>query len=270
MQVPQGFHEQIDFLKDYSMEPLLVISKISKHFGGVNALSNVDLELTRGEILGLVGDNGAGKSTLLKILTGAYKPDGGQIYFDGREVTIRDPRRSRELGIEMVYQHLALCRHLDIASNIFLARELGLSIFGLIHFLYKRKMEEMAIETLQSLKIDLKDPREIVNNLSGGQQQAVAIAKAIRFGPKLVLMDEPTANLAVREASKVVELMRSLRNEGIPIIFVTHRLQDIFDVADRVFVLKGGERVDCRPTSELDQEELVKLMFIGRKAGNGD
>lgn len=261
---------QIHSLKDHSMEPLLVISKISKHFGGVNALTNVDLELSRGEILGLVGDNGAGKSTLLKILTGAYKPDGGQIYFEGKEVTIHNPRHSRELGIEMVYQHLALCRHLDIASNIFLARELSLSIFGLIHFLYKRKMEEMAIETLKSLKIDVKDPREIVNNLSGGQQQAVAVAKAVRFGPKLVLMDEPTANLAVREASKVVDLMRSLRNEGIPIIFVTHRLQDIFDIADRVFVLKAGERVDCRPTSELGQEELVKLMFIGRRTGTGD
>ncbi|MBW2059206.1 MAG: sugar ABC transporter ATP-binding protein [Deltaproteobacteria bacterium] len=251
------------------MEPLLVISNISKHFGGVSALANVDLELFKGEILGLVGDNGAGKSTLLKILTGAYRPDSGRIYFEGREVKIRSPRHSRELGIEMVYQHLALCRHLDIASNLFLARELTVSLFGLIHFLCKRKMEQMAIETLRSLKIDVKDPREIVNNLSGGQQQAVAIGKAIRFGPKLVLMDEPTANLAVREASKVVELMRDLRGRGISIIFVTHRLQDIFEVADRVLVLKGGMPVDCRPTAELDQEELVRLMFIGKRSANG-
>ena len=260
----------MDFLKAYSMAPVLAISKISKHFGGVNALTDVDLELLKGEILGLVGDNGAGKSTLLKILTGAYKPDSGHIYFEGKEVTIRDPHHSRELGIEMVYQHLALCRHLDIASNLFLGRELCRSIFGVIHFLCKRKMQEMAIETLQSLKIDVKDPREIVNNLSGGQQQAVAIGKATRFKPRVVLMDEPTANLAVREASKVLELMRGFRNKGISIIFVTHRLQDIFDIADRVFVLKGGRPVDCRPTNELDQEELVKLMFIGRKAGNGN
>jgi ABC-type sugar transport system ATPase subunit len=256
------------FLKGCSVEPVLAISKISKHFGGVQALRDVDLELFKGEILGLVGDNGAGKSTLLKILTGAYTPDSGRIYFQGKEVTIHNPHHSRELGIEMVYQHLALCRHLDIASNLFLGRELCRSVFGVIHFLCKRKMQEMAIETLRGLKIDIRDPREIVNNLSGGQQQAVAVGKAIRFGPKVVLMDEPTANLAVREASKVLELMRSLRDTGISIIFVTHRLQDIFDVANRVFVLKGGTPVDCRPTSELDQEQLVRLMFIGKKADN--
>jgi simple sugar transport system ATP-binding protein len=136
---------------------------------------------------------------------------------------------------------------------------------GLLYFLRRKKMQEMAVETLKGLKIDITNPREIVDNLSGGQQQAVAIGKAIRFGPKVVLMDEPTANLAVREAEKVLELMVKLKNEGIAIVFVTHRLKDIFDVADRVFVLRGGQKVDCLATNELDQEELVRLMFIGKK-----
>jgi simple sugar transport system ATP-binding protein len=246
------------------MEPMLSTSGISKHFGGIHALSNVDFALKKGEILGLVGDNGAGKSTLLKIFTGVYKPDGGTISFEGEQTVIRDPHHSRELGIEMVYQDLALCRRLDIASNLFLGRELHRSIGGFLRFLQRRRMEEMALETLKGLKVDLANPREIVNNLSGGQQQAVAIGKVIRFGPKVVLMDEPTANLAVREASKVLELMVKLKDDGIAIVFVTHRLQDIFDVADRVYVLKGGERVDCLLIDELDQEELVRLMFIGK------
>jgi len=247
------------------MDPILSTSGISKHFGGIHALSHVDFELRKGEILGLVGDNGAGKSTLLKIFTGVYRPDGGSIYFAGKQATIRHPHDSRQLGIEMVYQDLALCHRLDIASNLFLGRELYRPFGGLLHFLRRKKMEEMALETLKGLKIEITNPREIVDNLSGGQQQAVAIGKAIRFNPKVILMDEPTANLAVREAEKVMELMVKLRNQGISIVFVTHRLKDIFDVGDRVFVLKGGEKVDCRPTSELDQEELVKLMFIGKK-----
>lgn len=249
------------------MEPILSTSGVSKHFGGICALSNVDFDLFGGEILGLVGDNGAGKSTLLKIFTGVYRPDGGTVYFEGKETVIRDPHYSRELGIEMVYQDLALCHRLTIASNLFLGRELYRSIGGVIHFLRRKKMEELAMETLRDLKIEIANPREIVDNLSGGQQQAVAIGKVIRFNPKVVLMDEPTANLAVREAEKVLDLMVRLKNEGKSIVFVTHRLKDIFDVADRVFVLKGGERVDCRPIGDIDQEELVRLMFIGKKEG---
>ena len=248
------------------MDPILTVSNVNKHFGGVKALSNINIELYRGEILGLVGDNGAGKSTFLKILTGAYRPDGGRLFFEGKEVVLHSPYDSRELGIEMVYQHLALCRKLDIPSNLFLGRELTRPFFGLVHFLRKKRMEKMAVETLNSLRIEIKDHREIVNNLSGGQQQAVAIGKAIRFNPKVVLMDEPTANLAVREASKVLELMVSLKNRRMSIVFVTHRLSDIFEVADRVFILKGGEKVDCRKIHDLDQEELVKLMFLGKKA----
>jgi simple sugar transport system ATP-binding protein len=225
----------------------------------------VDLDLRRGEILGLVGDNGAGKSTLLKVLSGAHKPDGGRIYFEGNEIKMGNPEHARDLGIAMIYQDLALCQHLDIASNFFLGRELYVSFGGFIHFLRKRKMEKMAIETLHQLKIDVQNPREIVSNLSGGQQQAVAIGKAIRFNPKVVLMDEPTANLGVLEASKVLELMVKLRADGISIIFVTHHLQHILEVSDRVFVLKGGETVDCIPANGLNQDELVRLMFIGKE-----
>ena len=250
------------------MDVRLSISRVSKHFGGVHALREVDLTLHVGEILGLVGDNGAGKSTLLKILTGAYKPDGGSIFFDDREVIIRSPHHSREIGIEMVYQHLALCRHLDVVSNLFLGREECRKTFGFMHFLSKRKMERHTLETLHGLKIDIRNPREIVNNLSGGQQQAVAIGKAIHFDPKIVLLDEPTANLAVKEADKVLDIMLQLKEKGISMIFVTHRLQDLFEVTDRIYVLKGGERVDCVKTSETNKEEIVKLMFIGREHQN--
>ena len=244
------------------MEPVFTALQISKHFGGVHALWDIDMELYRGEILGLVGDNGAGKSTLLKILTGAYKPNRGQIFFEGKEIVIRDPQHSRELGIEMIYQHLALCKKLDIASNLFLGRELSWSLFGLVHFLKKKDMAKMAVETLQDLKIDIKNPRKTVNNLSGGQQQAVAIGKAVRFNPKVVLMDEPTANLAVRESEKVLDLMLKMKNDGIAIVFVTHRLQDIFEVSDRIYILKGGKKVDCRRRDDIDQEEIVRLMFL--------
>ena len=246
------------------MEPVFAISKICKKFGGVQALTNIDMEIKEGEVLGLVGDNGAGKSTLLKILTGAYKPTSGKIFFKGREVTINSPRHSREMGIEMVYQHLALCKKLDVASNLFLGREIYWSFFGIIHFLYKKRMQRLALETLRKLKINIQDPRESVDNLSGGQQQAVAIGKAVRFNPKVVLMDEPTANLAVREAAKVLDLMISMKNDGIAVVFVTHRLQDIFEVCDRVFILKGGKKVDCRKIPEIDKEEMVKLMFLGK------
>ena len=262
--VCHSVYDYPDILRgDFGMDPVYAVSKVSKRFGGIHALSHIDMELYAGEILGLVGDNGAGKSTLLKILTGAYKPSSGQLYFEGREVVIRSPQHSRELGIEMVYQHLALCKKLDIVSNLFLGREFSWSLFGCIHFLQKKKMEKMAIETLKELKISIQDHREIINNLSGGQQQAVAIGKAVRFNPKVVLMDEPTANLAVRESSKVLDLMLKLKHDGLALVFVTHRLKDIFEVSDRIFILRGGEQVDCVKTADINQEELVKLMFLG-------
>jgi len=247
----------------------LSLSGITKFFGGVRALHDVSFDLRAGEILGLVGDNGAGKSTLLKVLTGAHKPDRGEIYFDGTEIKIHDPRHSRELGIEMVYQHLALCRNLDVTSNLFLGREVCRSFFGLFNLLSKRAMDQMTVDTLRGLNIDVHNPREVVNNLSGGQQQAVAIGKAIRFEPRILLLDEPTANLAVKEANKVLDLMLRLKANGIAQIFVTHRLQDLFKVTDRILVLRNGERVGCVLTSETTEEELVKLMFIAeaRRAG---
>jgi simple sugar transport system ATP-binding protein len=247
----------------------LSLAGITKYFGGVRALHDVSFELHTGEILGLVGDNGAGKSTLLKVLTGAHKPDRGEIYFDGTAIKIHDPRHSRELGIEMVYQHLALCRNLDVTSNLFLGREVCRSFFGLFNLLSRRAMDQMTVDTLRGLNIDVHNPREVVNNLSGGQQQAVAIGKAIRFEPRILLLDEPTANLAVKEANKVLDLMLRLKANGISQIFVTHRLQDLFKVTDRILVLRNGERVGCVLTSETTEEELVKLMFIAeaKRAG---
>jgi ABC-type sugar transport system ATPase subunit len=239
---------------------ILEMRNIHKSFRGIRALVNVDFDLRRGEVLGLVGDNAAGKSTLMKILSGAYQADKGSISFDGRKVFISNPRVSKQLGIEMVYQNFALCPNLDVPSNLFLGREIITPSF--FRFLKKRKMEKEAIKALHRLKIDIKNPRENVERLSGGQQQAVAIGKAVSFNPKLVIMDEPTANLAVVEIGKVLDLTIRLKEHGISVIFISHRLDDVFTVADRIFVLKHGHKVDVKETKKTNKDEIVKLMFM--------
>jgi len=239
---------------------LLEMKNIHKSFGGIKALIGVDLDLRRGEVLGLVGDNAAGKSTLMKILSGAYYADKGRIFFDGKEVHITNPRISKYLGIEMVYQNFALCPNLDVPSNLFLGRELTTQSF--FSFLRKRRMEKEAVKVLHRLKIDIQNPREIIDRLSGGQQQAVAIGKAVSFNPKLVIMDEPTANLALVEIDKVLDLTVRLKEHGISIIFISHRLDDVFTVSDRIFVLKHGVKVDVRETANTNKDEIVRLMFM--------
>jgi simple sugar transport system ATP-binding protein len=238
---------------------VLELRAVSKSFGGLRALTSVNLELRHAEVLGLVGDNAAGKSTLMKIITGVYQADEGQTFFDGEEVRITGPGVSKALGIEMVYQHFALCGNLDIPGNLFLGRELSTGIFG--WFLAKRRMEAQAVEQLEKLKIDIRNPRLRVDRLSGGQQQAVAIGKAVSFSPKVVIMDEPTANLAAKEIGKVLELTQRLREQGIAVIFISHRLDDVFAVCDRIFVLKHGHRVDVQETGKTTKEEILKLMF---------
>jgi len=240
---------------------IVEMKNISRSFGGLQALSEVSLELRRGEILALVGDNAAGKSTLMKILTGAYQADEGKIFFEGREVHITSPYTSKQLGVEMVYQNLALCPNLDVAGNLFLGKEITAGrVFG---FLRKRRMEREALEVLHRLKIDIKNPRIRIDRLSGGQQQAVAIGKATSFNPKVVIMDEPTANLALKEIGKVLELTLVLKNHGISIILISHRLEDVFMVSDRIFVLKGGQKVGVKETTKTNKNEIVKLMFMG-------
>jgi ABC-type sugar transport system ATPase subunit len=229
-------------------EYILEMKNIHKAFGGLKALIDVTLRLKHGEIIGLVGDNAAGKSTLMKIISGAYHADSGSIFFDGEEVHIANPRVSRQLGIEMVYQDLELCQNLDVPANLYLGREVYSET--LFKFLKKRIMENDAIKILRRLKIDIRNPRVKVNKLSGGQQQAVAIGRAVSFNPKIVLMDEPTANLAVVEIEKVLDLTMRLKEHDISIIFVSHRLDDVFRVSDRICVLKHNK------------EEIVKAMFM--------
>jgi ABC-type sugar transport system ATPase subunit len=244
---------------------ILEMRNIHKHFGGIKALNGVDLELRYQEILGLVGDNAAGKSTLMKIITGAYKPDEGDILFDGEHVHFHDPLVSRRVGIEMVYQDLALCRNLDVTSNLFLAREKTRSLFGgFVRVLNKGRMHREAAEILENLKIDVPSVRTKTGNLSGGQQQAVAIGRSTSFHPKLIILDEPTAALALKEVAKCLKLVEELRDQGISVILISHRLEDIFEIADRIMVLKNGERVGVWDASSLTPDEVVRYMFIGK------
>ena len=240
---------------------VLEMKNINKSFGGLQALSDVCIDLRRGEILGIVGDNAAGKSTLMKILTGFYHADSGNILVEGKEVSIDSPRTSKHLGIEMVYQNLELCQNLNVPENLFLGREMIRD--GFFKFLKRRKMEEKSLEILHRLKIDIKEPRKNVDKLSGGQQQAVAIGKAVSFNPKVLILDEPTANLAIKEIDKVLELVTRLKETGIPVIFISHRLDDVFQVCDRIFVLRRGKAAAVKETARTSHDEIVRFMFLG-------
>ncbi len=240
---------------------VLEMKNIRKSFGGLKALDDVSLELRAGEVLGLVGDNAAGKSTLMKILTGFYHADSGSIRVDGRDVHIDSPRTSKKLGIEMVYQDLELCQNLNVFENLYLGREILRE--PVFRFLKRRLMERQSLEILRKLKIEIKDPRKQVDRLSGGQQQAVAISKAVSFNPRMLILDEPTANLALKEIGKVLDIVQQLKAHGIPAIFISHRLDDVFDVCDRIFVLRGGRRVAVKRTSETTHDEIVRYMFLG-------
>jgi ABC-type sugar transport system ATPase subunit len=240
---------------------LLEMRNIRKSFGGLKALDDVTLTLRHGEVLGLVGDNAAGKSTLMKILTGFYHADSGTIVLDGKDVHIDSPHTSKRLGIEMVYQNLELCQNLNVFENLYLGRELLRE--PVFRFLRRREMERKSVEILHKLKIEIQDPRKRVDRLSGGQQQAVAISKAVSFNPKMLILDEPTANLALKEIGKVLDIVQQLRANGIPAIFISHRLDDVFCVCDRITVLRGGRIVAVKKTSETTHDEIVRSMFIG-------
>lgn len=238
--------------------PLVEMRGISKAFGALKALQQVSLTLSPAEILGLVGDNAAGKSTLMKILTGAYTRDEGEIAFEGRRVEISHPRDSRRLGIEMVYQDFALCGNLDVSSNVFLGRW---PVRG--PFVDVRGMEQTTREILASLRVEHDAVRRKVETLSGGRQQMVAIARAVSFGPKVVVLDEPTANLSVSATEHVLNLMRELRGRGVAQIVISHRLQDIFAVGDRVMVLKRGRNVGERVIRDTTEAEVLSLIVQG-------
>jgi len=248
------------------MAPLLQITDITKRFGGLVAVDNMSLDVNVGEVVGLVGDNGAGKSTLIKMVSGVYQPDGGEIYFDGQKVTFISPREARDLGIETIYQDLALAENLDVGSNIFLGREIKRHYLGrLIHTLDRSKMREESADILSRLEIIIPSLAQQIRNLSGGQRQAVAIARTIYWNAKLVIMDEPTAALGVPEQRKVLTLVRTLCDQGVPVIIISHNMQDVFAVADRIVVLRRGKKVGERMAAETTPDEIVSLM-VGAEA----
>lgn len=243
-------------------ELLLWAKGITKRFGGVVALSDVDFSVGYGEVVGLVGDNGAGKSTLVKIISGALRPDAGTIYFQGKPVYLDSPATARRLGIETVYQDLALVEQMSVAENIFLGRELTSRLAG-IRFVQRERMRREATHYLKRLGIKIESTKAEVRRLSGGERQSVAIARAIFSNPKLVMMDEPTAALAVREAEMVLELISNLRERGISVILISHTLPHVFAVADRIVVLRHGKKVFDVPASETDINEVVKHIVGG-------
>ena len=247
--------------------PVVEMRNIKKSFAAVRALRGVNLVLHHNEVLGLVGDNAAGKSTLMKILSGAYHPDEGEILIQGKKTHISDPLSARQLGIEMVYQDLALINHLDVAANVFLGREEMSSKLGLIGVMNQHHMEEETRRLLDRLKIDISSVHLDVERLSGGQRQAVAIARTTAFNAKVIIMDEPTAALSVAAISQVLDLVRELKAQGCSIIVISHRLEDIYQVSDRIIVLRHGHKVcDCPVAGEIHEfREQVVAYIVGAR-----
>lgn len=241
---------------------LLELRGITKSFGPVGVLHGVDLTVGRGEVVGLVGDNGAGKSTLMKIVTGMYTADAGSITLDGESILHHSPGERRRMGIEMIYQDLALARQQDVASNIFLGREPVRNVFGM-RFVDRATMKREAQAMIDRLGARLPAINRPVGSFSGGQQQSVAIARALTFDPKIVIMDEPTAALAVREVQGVLDLIRQLKAEGIGVILISHRLNDVLSVTDRIAVLHHGRVAADLTTGETSMTEVVSAIVGG-------
>jgi simple sugar transport system ATP-binding protein len=235
---------------------LLELRDVRKSFGAIEALRGVSFSVEAGSVVGLVGDNGAGKSTLMKTITGVYAIDAGDIAFDGASLAGRDPGEIRRAGIEMIYQDLALARMRDVASNIFLGRELTRSVLG-VPLIDMRRMRAEAEAMIARLGARIPSVGQVTGELSGGQQQSVAIARALTFNPKLVIMDEPTAALAVREVEHVLDLIRTLKSQGIAVILISHRLTDVFSVSDRIVVLRQGAVIADDATRDTSMNAVV-------------
>jgi D-xylose transport system ATP-binding protein len=241
--------------------PRLELRNINKSFGGVHALKNVDFEVYAGEVVGLVGDNGAGKSTLIKTMSGAYVPDQGDILIDGQKVTIANPQDSTRLGIETVYQDLALCDNLDVVANLWLGREAYRQIIpGVLKVLDETEMERQTLDVLKTLDVKIPSVRRPVAALSGGQRQCIAVAKTILRHPKVVLLDEPTAALGVAQTLQVLNLIKRLKQQGLAVVVISHNLRDVFEVADRVVVMRLGERADTFDIKNSTSEQIVASM----------
>jgi ABC-type sugar transport system ATPase subunit len=240
-------------------EPLLRLRGIGKRFGAVHALVDINLDIPAGQVTALAGDNGAGKSVLIKCIAGIHTPDSGEILWAGKHARIRNPRDAAALGIETVHQDLALCDNLDIVQNMFLGREKVRHLT-----LAEDDMERAAGETLSGLAVTtVRSVRQLVASLSGGQRQSVAIAKAVLWNSKLVIMDEPTAALGVAQTAMVLSLVRRLADRGLAVLLVSHNMNDVMEVADRIAVLRLGHLVDVRPRAESDAQIVVDLMTTG-------
>ncbi len=236
----------------------LELTGVKKSFGAINALQGVDFSIRAGEAVGLMGDNGAGKSTLMKIVAGNLRPSTGKIMIEGRQVELSNPLDARKLGIEIVYQDLALCDNLTAAANVFLGRE-PVTGFGLFHKLWHAEMNERAAKLFKELKSETR-PKDLVERMSGGQRQAVALARTRLSDPRLVLFDEPTAAISVRQVAEVLARIAHLRDTGHAVILVSHRMGDVFDVCDRVVVLRRGRKIADKPTTDTSPEEVTGLI----------
>ncbi|MBV8472172.1 MAG: sugar ABC transporter ATP-binding protein [Hyphomicrobiales bacterium] len=240
--------------------PLVEMRDISISFGGIKAVAHASIDLYPGEVVGLLGHNGAGKSTLIKMLSGAYQRDSGAILINGEEATINNPRDAKHYGIETIYQTLALADNVDAASNLFLGREI-LTAWGTLD---DAAMEAQARQVMARLNPNFRRFKDPVKSLSGGQRQSVAIARAIHFNARILIMDEPTAALGPQETAQVGELVKQLKAEGIGIFLISHDIHDVFDLADRIAVMKNGQVVGVGPVKDLTKDEVLGMIILGK------
>lgn len=246
-------------------EPLVKMEQIVKKFGVVTVLTGVDFHVNAGEVVALLGDNGAGKSTLIKILTGVHTPTSGQIYFEGKPVKINTPHDAHDLGIETVYQDLALVDLMSISRNFFLGRE-PVHRFGPFKFLDRKTMNEQTRSSLHDIGIEIRSPREKVGKLSGGERQSIAIGRAVHFGAKLLILDEPTSALSVGETQKVLDYTQNAKQRGLGVIFITHNVSHVFEVADRYVIIRHGIKAADYRRGELTEKDIADLITGDRES----
>lgn len=248
--------------KQKNSDALVDMVDIHKYFGSVQVLRGIDFHVDRQEIVGLLGDNGAGKSTLIKVLTGYHTPTRGQIYFDGQPVTINSPHDARELGIETVYQDLALVPLMSIARNFWLGQEPTYNI-GPFKFMDKKKMADESIDALRDVGIHIRDPEEIVGTMSGGERQSIAIGRAVYFGKRLLILDEPTSALSVGETQKVLDYTFAAKEKGMSVIFITHNIRHVYEVADRFTIIERGRKLGDFYKSDIEEHEVANMIVSG-------
>jgi len=243
------------------MERLLEMKNIYKFFGGLCAVNEVNFDMRKGEVLGLVGDNAAGKSTLMKVLSGVYPPTEGDIYFAGETVKFHNPHNARNVGIEMLFQDLALVPELDVTDNLFLGKEIYKNIIGMNLILDRKTMRSQSEGFLKELGINVESVNEKVKNLSGGQRQSVSIARTMFFNARLVILDEPTSAISVKETQRVLDLILQLKEKGVSVIIVSHRMEDIFKVSDRIVVLRRGSKVEDIEKQNTTPDRIIKKII---------